>query len=168
MSTFAGMYIKEPSAFGTVTTESALIQVADDPEAPVVPADVTAWSELTVPQAAALVATMDPIIVRKEGIVNGYLRAGGFLVPMDIDRNPVVLDYAVRLVWNDLRYRKQQLSDEEYRTANSSVLTELAAIARGDIVLDAPPIEGEAAPTGAVHAASSAPRIFSRTTLEEF
>lgn len=166
MPTFAGAYIREPSDFSTVATETTLIQVADDPSVPVVPSDSSAWADLSVGEAAALVNTINPIVIRKEGIVNGFLRAGGYAVPADVVLNPVILDYAVRLVWNDLRYRKQQLTDEEYGDANKGTLIALGLIASGGVVLDAPPIEGASAPTGAVHAASSATRVFSRDTLD--
>jgi len=168
MPEFVGSYIKEPSDFATVTTEADLIQVADDPASPVVPEDTLSWAELVAGEKAALKAVIDPIIIRKEGIIDGYLRAGGYATPADIVRNPIIQDYAARLVWNDLRYRKKQLSDEEYRTANADILKELSQIGSGALVLAAAPSIDEDAPSGLVHAVKSSPRVFSRETLEEF
>lgn len=168
MPTFSGAYIQEPRDFSTVTTESELIQLADDPDTPIVPESVASWAELVPAEEAALLAILNPIIIRKEGTVNGYLRAGGYLVPMDIIANPIVQQHVVTLVWNALRYRKRQLTDEEFRAANADVTDELKLIARGDMLLDAPESDDVDAPTGAVHAVASATRIFSRETLKDY
>lgn len=168
MPTFAGQYVQEPSDFATVTTEAGLLQIADDPENPVVLADVVAWADLSNEQKATLKALLDTLILRKEGIIDGYLRAGGYATPADVDANPIILNYAIDLVWNDLQRRKEQISAEEYRHANAAVFDQLSLIASGDMLLAMPEATGDSAPTGTVYAASSAERIFSRDTLKDF
>lgn len=168
MPAFAGDYVREPSDFATVATEADLLQLLDDPSDPLVPDDVLTWSDLDSGQQEALAGVANPVIARKEGVINGYLRAGGYAVPADIVRNPLIQDYAVRLTWNDLRYRKGQLTDEQYKAANADILRELLAISKGDMLLDAAPSTEETASSGAVYAAASAERVFSRAKLEDF
>lgn len=166
MTTFSGAYLQEPTDFTSVANEATLIAVADDPSAPVIPAGALAWSQLTVGEAAALVATLNPIIASKEGIVNGYLRAGGYLVPTNLALNPVVREYAAKLVWNALRYRKAMLNDEELAAADGSVLRELRDVANGIALLVGEDVAIEPA-SATVYAIGTAVRVFSRSTLED-
>lgn len=135
MPTFAGVYVREPDDFLTVTTEADLIQLLDDPKAPVVDEDVLSWADLDPAQEEALLSTLDPVIVKKEGIVNGYVRAGGYIVPAN---DAIVVEISVQLVWNDLLVRKDRISREEWKTTNDTLMRQLRDISHGDTLLETP------------------------------
>lgn len=168
MPTFAGAYVSEPSDFTAVATEAALIAVADDPSTPAVSEDVLAWADLQPAELAALLAVLNPLIARKEGVVNGFLRGGGYAVPVDAVANPIISEYVVKLVWNDLRYRKGQLTEDEYIAANKPIVDDLKMIAGGTMQLAGLLAAVEEGPSETVHSAGGSERIFSRETLEEF
>lgn len=167
MPTFPGAYVREPSDFATVTTEAGLIQLADDPDSPVLP-DEAAFADLSAPEQAVVIAALTPIIERKEGIINGYLRAGGYVAPADANLNPQVVDYAVRLVFNALRYRKRQLTDGELSEADADVLAALDLIATGGSSIVTAEASAEEPTSGTVYAIGTSRRIMSRETLEDF
>lgn len=166
MVTFNGSYLREPSDFSTVATEAALIQIADDPQLPTVSSGVLAWADLTPTEEAALVATLNPIIVSKEGVIDGYLRSGGYVTPTDVALNPSVKEWAAKLVWNTLRFRKEQITDEQLETLDNMILKLLRDVASGVLLLVGVDSAVEPA-SGTVYAIGTSPRIMSRETLEE-
>jgi hypothetical protein len=166
--TFSGSYVSEPSDFATVATEAALIAAADDPATPVISEGRLSFADLLPAELAAIQAVLNPLITRKEGVVNGFLRAGGYAVPVDVVENAVIPEYVVKLVWNDLRFRKGQLNDEEYEARNKAVIDELKLIANGTSVLVGAVDAEDEGTAETVHAIGTSERIFSRETLEDF
>lgn len=163
MPVFAGAYVREPSDFYTVTTEAELIATADDPQAPVISESVLSWDDLEPAEEAALVATINAIVLRVEGITNGYVRSGGYVLPA-IDQT--VTDIVVQLSWNNLLFRKKALDLAEKRDADAPLYAQLRDIASGKLVLETEETTEES-PASIVGGIGGAARTFSRETLED-
>ncbi len=167
MSTFNGSYIAEPADFSTVMTEVQLIELLDDPGSPDAGPLANRWADLTVEQQTAFANVAIPIIATEEGIVNGYLRAGGFMVPSSA---ALIKTIVVALVDIDLRKRRGNLTAKEAEEEKASFLSVLAQIR--DRTID---MEIEVAPADVglgggplVAGITSSPRLFSRELLEDY